>query len=251
MTVSFLSPVQRQNQGISPFVGMGAALLIGGMGVLGSATRSIAADKLVFTFGPIGDSVTIEELQRYAETGEVPRTLRPYLRFANADSEAVRAVLTREATISLKFLDRVLNTLPGEYALFQLGTLIHTPTRTANIQALRASLVLSASDDNRISLLEFLEKYPTQDVVIDGVKLLRVARTVTRVKNQVAAKLEDLERRLEGWLAVAQDLLSGLVCDCEAAPTSDSTPSTPAPSTPTPSTPPPSTPTPSPSPESQ
>lgn len=238
MTVSFPSPVQRQNQGTSPLVGIGAALMIAGMGVLGCAPRSVAAEKLVFTFGPLGDSVTIEELKLYAETGEVPRTLRPYLRFANADSEAVRAVLTREATISLRLLDKVLNTLPGEYGLFQLGTLIHTPTRTANIQALRASLVLSASDDNRISLLEFLEKYPTQDVVVDGVKLLKLARTVSRIKDQVAAKLEDIERRLEGWLAVAQDLLNDLVCDCEAAPTPSSSPSTPSPSTPVPSPPP-------------
>jgi hypothetical protein len=185
-------------------------------GLLGGVTRAQAAERLVLTYGPVGDSVEVAELRTFVETGEIPRTLRPYLRLTNTDPEAVRVLLNKEVTVSLRFLDRALNTLPGEYALFQLGTVIHTPTRTANIQALRAAVVLSASDDNKLSLLEFLENYPTRDVVIDGVAVQRVAQFVGRVRSDVRQRLQAIEQRLDVWLAVAQDLLQGLVCDCEA-----------------------------------
>jgi hypothetical protein len=215
MPLSFLVSGDQRDGGTSWLVQWGAALLIGSsLGVLGSAPRSLAAEKLVLTFGPLGDSIAIAELRNFVETGEIPRTLRPYLQLTQADPDAMRAIFRKEARVDLRFLDRVLNTLPGEYGLFQLSTLVHTPQRVANIQALRAAAILSVSDDSQISLLEFLEKYPTPEVVVDGVALLKVARTVGRVAAQVADKVAEIERRLDAWVVVAKDLLENLVCEC-------------------------------------
>lgn len=218
MPVSFLVSADRHEffrSGASRLLQWGAALLIGSsVGVLGGTSRSMAAEKLVLTFGPLGDSIEIAELKNFVETGDIPRSLRPYLQLTKADPDVVRAIFRKEARVGLRFLDRALNTLPGEYGLFQLGTLVHTPPRVANIQALRAAVILSVSDDNQISLLEFLENYPTPTVVIDGVALLRVAQVVGRVTAQVADRVAEIERRLDAWIAVGRDLLENLVCEC-------------------------------------
>lgn len=38
----------------------------------------------------------------------------------------------------------------------------------ANAKALRGALIAAASDDNKVSLLEVLDNYPTRQVYVDG-----------------------------------------------------------------------------------
>jgi hypothetical protein len=107
-----------------------------------------------------------------------------------------------------RLVDRIASTIPGEYVLYQVGRIVHTKSRRARTQilALRSTLILSTIDDNKLSLLEFLEKYPTPEVYVDGVILARTAR---RVGNFV--------RRIEPTIAVIQEFLSNLICDCDSA----------------------------------
>lgn len=172
--------------------------------VLASGQPTHAAERLYFTYGPLGRSLAIEELRDFAETGEPSRQLRWYLNVANLEPENFRAVLTKEVPMNLAFVDRVTNSLPGEFALFQVGQVVHTRSRQANIQALRSSLILSVSEDNRLSLLEFLENYPTEGIYVDGVALARVARKVRNVVDEI-----------EPVVVAVEEFLEGLVCDCE------------------------------------
>ncbi|WP_416676054.1 alpha/beta hydrolase [Egbenema bharatensis] len=153
----------------------------------------------------LGRSISIAELRNFAETGETSRQLRWYLNVANLEPERFRAVLTREVTLNLQLVDRITHSVPGEFFLFQLGQIIHTPSRQANIQALRSSLILSVSEDNRLSLLEFMENYPTQGIHVDGVVL---ARTANRVRGVID--------NIEPVVASVEEFLGGLICDCEA-----------------------------------
>lgn len=170
--------------------------------------------QLVFTFGPFRPSFSIDELATFAETGAVPSSLNFYLRLANLKAKVLRSVLTRDVSVELGFLDSTLNSLLGEYALFQIGQIIHTRTHKANIQALRAGLVLSVRNDNRFSLIEFLQNYPLQQVYVDGAKLASIAREVGRVAGGITKgdtrKLEDF--LIDVRAAIAQD-----VCNCDAA----------------------------------
>lgn len=51
--------------------------------------------------------------------------------------------------------------------LDQVGQAIRPVREAASRQALRAALVLSASDDGEITLLEVLQAYPTETVVLE------------------------------------------------------------------------------------
>jgi hypothetical protein len=111
--------------------------------------------------------------------------------------------------VELKTSDRVTYSLPDEFVLFEIGQEIHTRSRRANIQALRSTLILSVSNDDRISLLEFLENYPTQGVYVDGVKLVRVARNVREFVNDI-----------NPFIVAIQEFLAGFVCECDSNQTS-------------------------------
>jgi hypothetical protein len=75
------------------------------------------------------------------------------------------------------FMGTHLNGILGEYLLFQVGQIIHTPSEEANIQAMRSALIFSAVDDGRISLLEFFANlsiyrchYPGSKIWLDLVE---------------------------------------------------------------------------------
>jgi hypothetical protein len=197
----FISPLLKASWGVA------IALTIS---LLGPGQKAQAAEELVFTYGPLGRSIAISELEEFAETGEPSSSLRWYLRLANLDSEVFRAILTTEVPLSLRFLDRSLNSIPGEFALFQIGQVIDAGSGYTNIRALRSALVLSASENDRVSLLAFLQNYPLRQITIDGVSLARVSREVGTV-------VSDVERRLVTIVPVVQDILEGVICNCPPA----------------------------------
>jgi hypothetical protein len=205
--IAFLLRSLRSNRrpGLNQLVGLGSFLAGMTALMLAPGQPAYAAERLYFTYGPLGRSLSITELRDFAETGKPSRQLRWYLNIANLEPEKFRAILTKEIPVGLKFVDRVTYSLPGEFALFQLGQVVHTQSHQANIQALRSSLILSVSKDNRLTLLEFLENYPTEGIYVDGVVLARVANKVRNVVDDI-----------EPVVASIEEFLGGLICDCEA-----------------------------------
>lgn len=195
-------------------VQFGSALAIGLAAlVLMPGQRSEAADRIYFTYGPIGRSIAISDLRNFADTGETTRQLRWYLNVANVEPEKFRQVLTQEVGLGRGFVNRTAYTIPGEYVLYQVGRIVHTKSRQGAVQikALRSTFVASTMDDSRISILEFLENYPTPEIYVDGVILARLARNVNRFID-----------RIEPTIAVIQEFLANLICDCDAPPAQDS-----------------------------
>lgn len=187
---------------------LGSALIISFAALILSPSQpAAAADRIYFTYGPFGRSIAISDLRTFADTGETTRQLRWYLNFANVEPEAFRQVLTRQVGLNFRFVNRTAYTIPGEYVLYQVGRVVHTKTRQGGVQikALRSTFVASTVDDNKISILEFLEKYPTPELYVDGVILARLARRVNRFVD-----------RIEPTIAVIQEFLENLICDCNA-----------------------------------
>jgi len=142
-----------------------------GLGLLFYAASVGAAERVVFQYRGLERAIAVADITTLAETGRSPRSLRPFLRLANQEPEEVQQTLTRTIPMSPVLLDRVLNSPIGSLLLDEVTPIIHTPGNTADRQALRSALVLSAADDNTISLLEILQNYPTQDVEVDVVRL--------------------------------------------------------------------------------
>jgi hypothetical protein len=198
---------------LSRFTSLSSFLLGIAAVVLASSQPTQAAERLYFTYGPLGRSLSIEDLKTFAETGETTRQLRWYLNLANTEPESFRQVLAKQVPVSLKLVDRITYSLPGEFALSQLGEIIHTKSHRANIQALRSAFILSVSDDNQLSLIEFLEKYPTNGIYVDGVVLARVVNDVKDIVNDI-----------EPVVVAVEEFLEGFICDCEAVDSTTVTP---------------------------
>ena len=155
-------------------------------------TNSVnAAEKVVFNYKIFSQSLPVKELTELSETGEVSPTLNDYLKKTNQDPQTVRNVLTKEVNVSTTTLDRTLNSKIGEFLLDQISQTIHTSSDRANNKALRSAIVLSSTEDNKVSLIEIIQNYPTNEVYVE-------ADNLERTYNQLSILTEGLQ----GWLGI-------------------------------------------------
>ncbi|MBD2019739.1 alpha/beta hydrolase [Leptolyngbya sp. FACHB-36] len=166
------------------------------VGALLYTTSGLAAERVVLRYGILEGSVSVADLTTLAETGKPTPELDSYLRLAKREPQQVQKVLTDEVEVDPVILSQVLNNPLGEVLLDKLGETIRTPRGGAERQALRSALVLSASNDKKISLIETLQKYPTQEVHVDGENLVSAYRQLSDIAKQV--------RRVFGWLDIFQ-----------------------------------------------
>ncbi len=160
--------------------GVGGVLLL-------TSLQAMAAEQVILKYKVFRESVSVPDLTVFAQTGQASPDLQTYLRLSRQDPNVVRQTLTRPIRVNPIVLDRVLNSPVGNVVLDQLGQSIQTPKGGAEREALRSALTLSASRDGNISILEILQNYPTQEVVIDGDRI----ETAYRQLNDLAARLEN------------------------------------------------------------
>lgn len=173
------------------------------------------AEEVVITFGPLSRSIPMSDLTALAETGTVSRRLRLLLGIAKINPDELRAVLNKSAQVNLASLDKQLNSPLGAFALYEVGKVVRTRSNKANIQALRSALVLSARDDNQITLIEFLQNYPGQQVYLEGAKLAKLAGLASN-QNTLREFAVDQVRTVEDFLVNFQASIAAEVCECDA-----------------------------------
>lgn len=163
-----------------------------GLAIVTWTSASLAAERVVLKYKILQASVSVAELATFAETGQQSPAIAAYLKMSNQDPDKVQKTLNQEAKVSPVVLDRGLNNPIGNTVLDQIGQVVQTPSGQANRQAIRSALVLSASEDSRISLIEVIQNYPTQEVHVDGEKLVQAYRQLSRLERGLGGFLGDL-----------------------------------------------------------
>ncbi|MGJ3250245.1 MAG: alpha/beta hydrolase [Elainellaceae cyanobacterium] len=130
-------------------------------------------EQILFSYGLLQPSFSMDDLERFAYTGDVPDGWQFYFSLAQIAPEELQTLLTQEVAVNLSVVDHMLNSSLGERMLSYLGQIVHTPSRQANVQALRAAIVSSVQHDGRLSLLELLRHYPSDEIYVDINQLVR------------------------------------------------------------------------------
>jgi hypothetical protein len=162
-------------------------------GTVLSAIPGFAAEKITLKYSILRETIPVADLTMLAETGKAPDYLEHYIRLGKQEPQEVQKALNQQAKVSPIVLDRVLNSPVGNLVLDELGKTIHTPAGVADRQALRAALVISASKDSKISLIEVMQNYPTQEVVVEGDRIVAAARQLTRLEKGIGKVLGDIK----------------------------------------------------------
>ena len=174
----------------------GIVMFVVGSAILFCEQKAIASEKVIFKYSGATQSVSLEELQTFAKTGETSSALEFLLNFGKQNPFIIRWVLNQQFPANTKLIYDLLNTAPGEFALSQTSTVLSAKSERANVKALRGALIKSASDDNLISLIELLENYPTKEVYVDGKVLSQVQRDLAGFINETNKIYQDTFKSL-------------------------------------------------------
>ncbi|MEO0988615.1 MAG: alpha/beta fold hydrolase [Cyanobacteria bacterium J06639_14] len=159
------------------------AIALAGLSLLATAHPIAAAEEIIITYGFFERIIAIDDIVAFAEGQGLSPQLARYaesLQLSEADLAAAREVLTDQADLSETVLSQFLYTTQGEQLLDALGEVLQTPTRQSGFSAIRGGLILAAADkENGLTLLNFLQKFPTPGIRVDISRALGIVGTVT------------------------------------------------------------------------
>ena len=181
------------------FKGRWTLFLAAGAGILFYSNAATAAQKVVLKYSAIRMTLPISELEIFAETGKMSPALEMLLGKANKNPETVRRSLIRPVKVNQSFLDRALNSQVGEVILDEVSQVIRTPSGNTNREALRSALLLSASHDNEMTLLETMKNYPNPEVHVEGDRLVEVYGKLVVLSEElggVSERLQDILHKI-------------------------------------------------------
>ncbi len=165
------------------------------------AHPSLAAERLIISYGFLERSIAIEDLEYFAETGRLTPQLLAYnqrLRLGDERLNQVQDWLTTPAELDAVAVSQFLYTEQGKLLLKQLSQVIQTPARQAGVSALRSALILAAADGpTGLTLLNVLRMYPTEAIRVDLRQGLAIAQSLNQAILQAELAVELVQERSE------------------------------------------------------
>jgi predicted dienelactone hydrolase len=132
-----------------------------------------AAERLTLSYGLLERSITLQTLEKYADTGELDNDLYVYTRYVKpAQRDQLRKALRLKSDLSPVAVSQFLYSPQGDILLKRLGQLIQPESRDNGSLAIRAALVLAADDPDGLTPLTVLKRFPTRGIRVDLQKTL-------------------------------------------------------------------------------
>lgn len=146
---------------------------------------AIAAEKIIFRYGMWQESLSIGDLSEFCITGETTSTLEYYLRTSRQKKSDINKILCQPLPINGVALSKALNNPLGDILLGFFGEIITTPSQRASRESLRGALITSALRNNEISIVETLENYPTNEVHLNGDRMMEIYQQIEPLLNMI------------------------------------------------------------------
>lgn len=162
--------------------------------ILSAQTRALGAEKVVLTFGPLRQSINVSDLEDFAKDGTTTPTIRQIIAFSKMDPGTLRGFMGLEIGLKPANVARIVYSTPGEKIIDEIGQAIRTQRNTENGKALRAAVILAASDDGKVSILEILKRYPLPEMYVDIPKITAAVAKLQGLAGNMQTLLQDSMR---------------------------------------------------------
>lgn len=148
-------------------------------------SNALAAEQITFKYQRLRESLSVKELTTFAMTGEASPKLEVYLKLSQSDSNKIRQTFMNEVSITPLALDQFLNSWIGKLTLDEISQIIRPSSEQDSKQALRSAIILSTTKDNKFSLVEVFQNYPTSQVEIDIDRLIQTDKRINTPSQKV------------------------------------------------------------------
>jgi predicted dienelactone hydrolase len=140
------------------------------------------AERIQASYGLFERSIPISSLETYAKTGKVDNKLAAY---ANSQElKHLRRILLTRIPLNAVEVSQFLYTPIGERLLKRLGEFIQTQSHISGFYAIRAALILAAADPQGLTLLNVLQKFPSNAISISVSRSLKITQEFENLVNQ-------------------------------------------------------------------
>ena len=158
-----------------------------------------AVDEIILRYGAEEVSITLEELDSFANRGSIPSVFTNRLNMSQKDIDDLREALQLDIDVNLSFLEKALDSDVGNFVLEQIGEVLGQRLEE-DLQTIADAMIAAAADDS-LSLLEVMDEFPNP-ISVDG-------RDLTNVYQQISFVAEDLRE----VIAFIDNFLEPLVCE--------------------------------------
>lgn len=166
------------------------------------ALPGFAAQRVYLSYGVLGRSISLDQLEQFAETGEATGVLADLLgRFGSEQQSAVRSALQTRYAVDPVMVDRFSYTSAGERLLQEAGQILQSEARLNGFKGIRSALILAADQPGGISPLGFLRQFPT-DLRVDVRQLLRLVQRVSGILRDTGAIVTQLNQQTQAAQSV-------------------------------------------------
>ena len=167
-------------------------------------TSVLAADNVTLSYGLLELSVSVSSLENYAYENQIDDELAFYLNFLSEEERGdFREILTTPLDVSSVTLSQMLYAPLGELWLERLGDVIQTEARQNGARGLRGALILAAADEEGLTLLNVMRRFPTPTLRINSVKILDVVDTVVDLLEETETAIATLQTEAQTELTAA------------------------------------------------
>ncbi|MCC5615857.1 alpha/beta hydrolase [Nostoc sp. CHAB 5836] len=169
-----------------------------GLGLLSTfltATPGLGADRISFFYPPFGEfSLSVDSLETFAKEGKIDEELSFYASRATPQQLAqLRDLLQQRFNVTPTLVSQVTYSPIGEELMQRLGELLLTESRNNGFYAIRASLILAAADQEGLTLVNLLRRFPSDTIRVNftqGLKIVDDLSQVLKKKDEVFASLQ-------------------------------------------------------------
>ncbi|MGD1855581.1 MAG: alpha/beta hydrolase [Leptolyngbyaceae cyanobacterium] len=159
---------------------------------------ALAADNVTVSYGLLELSVPVSSLEAYAYDNQIDDELAFYFNFlSEADQAEFREILTTPLDVTAVTLSQVLYDPLGELWLQRLGDVIQTQSWQNGAKGLRGSLILAAGDEEGLTLLNVMRRFPTPTLRINSVEILEVVDTVVDLLEDTEVAIAALQTQTD------------------------------------------------------
>lgn len=161
-----------------------------GLGVISQPllpTSVQAADNLVFVTGAFRRSISVDDLEHLAKTGQARGLLVDVLAISRQRPETVAKLLNESISLPVTLVSRLLNTRIGEAILQRVARILYPlKAREVGVPALRSAIVMGIVQGNgSLSAVNFFRAYPSRELEVSIPALLSLMGKASSISELV------------------------------------------------------------------
>lgn len=174
------------------------------------ASEAWSAETISVYIGPLQFSLSVESLETYAREGTIRPDFAAYAGQLNEEQLAqLRKALATRADVTPVAVSQFFYSTQGEAILRELGKLIQTRTGQSGFYAIRSALILAAADEEGLTPLNVLKKFPTDSIRINSARAFELIERASRAIQETEDAIASIERQaLEETQAIAASILT-------------------------------------------